>query len=267
MEILTNIIEAILFAAGNAVPTDLLRDKLNLTKAQMDSMVRRLEKKYSGNCGIRLLIFNHKIQLATNPDYKEQVGAVLNPIREKEFTRTILECAAIIAYKQPITRAELDTVRGVNSDYAITTLLGLEMIEPCGRKDSPGKPVLYQTTDNFLRRFKLKSLNELPDYEELMKKIAEMSAVPDDDTYLYSKDVYHPEDDEFSAGAENAEETAENAEIAEETLSEESPEEVVSEYREEVFEIEPEPDEIGSEEESEENDEDEADESDDEENE
>ena len=225
MEISTNIIEAILFAAGNAVPTDLLRDKLNLTKAQMDSMVRQLEKKYSGNCGIRLLIFNHKIQLATNPDYKEQVAAVLNPIREKEFTKTILECAAIIAYKQPITRTELDSVRGVNSDYAITTLLGLEMIEPCGRKDAPGKPVLYQTTDNFLRRFKLKSLNDLPDYEELMKKIAEMSAVSDDDTYLYSKDVYTPGEDEENLSAqqsadgteeneatENPEENAENTE-------------------------------------------------------
>lgn len=225
MEISTNIIEAILFAAGNAVPTDLLRDKLNLTKAQMDSMVRQLEKKYSGNCGIRLLIFNHKIQLATNPDYKEQVAAVLNPIREKEFTRTILECAAIIAYKQPITRTELDSVRGVNSDYAITTLLGLEMIEPCGRKDAPGKPVLYQTTDNFLRRFKLKSLNDLPDYEELMKKIAEMSAVSDDDTYLYSKDVYTLGEDEENLSAqqyadgteeneatENPEENAENTE-------------------------------------------------------
>lgn len=224
MEISTNIIEAILFAAGNAVPTDLLRDKLNLTKVQMDSMVRQLEKKYSGNCGIRLLIFNHKIQLATNPDYKEQVAAVLNPIREKEFTRTILECAAIIAYKQPITRTELDSVRGVNSDYAITTLLGLEMIEPCGRKDAPGKPVLYQTTDNFLRRFKLKSLNDLPDYEELMKKIAEMSAVSDDDTYLYSKDVYTPGEDEenlsaqqYADGTEENEATENPEEIAEHT--------------------------------------------------
>ena len=208
MEISTNIIEAILFAAGNAVPTDLLREKLDLTKAQMDSMVRQLEKKYSGNCGIRLLIFNHKIQLATNPDYKEQVGAVLNPIREKEFTRTILECAAIIAYKQPITRAELDTVRGVNSDYAITTLINLEMIEPCGRKDTPGKPVMYQTTDNFLRRFKLKSLSDLPDYAELMKKIAEMSAIAeDDDTYLYKKDVYDPtaENEQWEEGVENTE--------------------------------------------------------------
>lgn len=203
MEISTNIIEAILFAAGNAVPTDLLSEKLNLTKAQLDSMIRQLEKKYSGNCGIRLLTFNHKLQFATNPDYKEEVAAVLNPIREKEFTRTILECAAIIAYKQPITRTELDNVRGVSSDYAISTLINLEMIEPCGRKDAPGKPVLYQTTDNFLRRFKLKSLSELPDYDELMKKIAEMSATNDDDSYLYKKDVYDPDAEELSASAEN----------------------------------------------------------------
>lgn len=203
LEISTNIIEAILFAAGNAVPTDLLSEKLNLTKAQLDSMIRQLEKKYSGNCGIRLLTFNHKLQFATNPDYKEEVAAVLNPIREKEFTRTILECAAIIAYKQPITRTELDNVRGVSSDYAISTLINLEMIEPCGRKDAPGKPVLYQTTDNFLRRFKLKSLSELPDYDELMKKIAEMSATNDDDSYLYKKDVYDPDAEELSASAEN----------------------------------------------------------------
>lgn len=203
MEISTNIIEAILFAAGNAVPTDLLSEKLNLTKAQLDSMIRQLEKKYSGNCGIRLLTFNHKLQFATNPDYKEEVAAVLNPIREKEFTRTILECAAIIAYKQPITRTELDNVRGVSSDYAITTLVNLEMIEPCGRKDAPGKPVLYQTTDNFLRRFKLKSLSELPDYDELMKKIAEMSATNDDDSYLYKKDVYDPDAEKLSATDEN----------------------------------------------------------------
>ena len=205
MEISTNIIEAILFAAGNAVPTDLLREKLNLTKAQMDTMVRQLEKKYTGACGIRLLVFNHKIQFATNPEYKEQVASVLNPIREKEFTRTILECAAIIAYKQPITRAELDTVRGVNSDYAITTLINLEMIEPCGHKDTPGKPVLYQTTDNFLRRFKLKTLSDLPDYNELMKKIAEMNATSDEDTYLYKKDVYDPTAETSDVSAEVSE--------------------------------------------------------------
>ena len=197
MEKLTNIIEAILFAAGDAVSVEFLREKLDVNKRDMDTAIRHLEKRYSGECGIRLLNFNHKLQLATNPDYKEKVAAALMPIREKEFTQTILECAAIIAYKQPITRTELENVReGRNCDYAISTLLNLEMIEPCGRKDSPGKPILYATTDNFLKRFKLKHLSELPDYEVLMQRIAELSAVSEvTSNYLYEKDIYDPDAD------------------------------------------------------------------------
>jgi segregation and condensation protein B len=196
LEKLTNIIEAILFAAGDAVPIDLLREKLEVTKRDVDEAIRQLEKKYTGACGIRLLQFNHKLQLATNPDYKELVAATLMPIREKEFTKTILECAAIIAYKQPITRGELENIRGMSSDYAITTLLSLDMIAPCGRKESPGRPILYETTDNFLKRFKLKSLSELPDYEELMQKIAELNAIEEiSRNYLYEKDVYDPDND------------------------------------------------------------------------
>ncbi len=196
MEKLTNIIEAILFASGDAVPVDLLREKLDITKRQADDAIRQLERKYTGDCGIRLLNFNHKLQFATNPEYKESVSLVLTPIREKEFTRTILECAAIIAYKQPITRSELEAARGTSSDYAITTLLSLDMIEPCGRKDTPGKPILYATTDNFLKRFKLKSINDLPDYEELLRRIAEITSISDvSSNYLYEKDVYNPDED------------------------------------------------------------------------
>ncbi len=196
MEKLTNIIEAILFAAGDAVPMDLLREKLDITKKDLDASIRQLEKKYTGDVGIRLLNFNHKLQFATNPDYKDIISTALMPIREKEFTRTILESAAIIAYKQPITRSELEAIRGINSDYAITTLMSLDMITPCGRKDTPGKPVLYATTDNFLKRFKLKSLAELPDYEELMRRIAELNATDTETSnYLYEKDVYNPDED------------------------------------------------------------------------
>lgn len=213
MEKLTNIIEAILFASGEAVPVDMLREKLEITKRQADDAIRQLERKYTGDCGIRLLNFNHKLQFATNPDYKENVSLVLTPIREKEFTRTILECAAIIAYKQPITRSELEAARGTSSDYAITTLLSLEMIEPCGRKDSPGKPILYATTDNFLKRFKLKSLADLPDYEELLRRIAEITSISDvSSNYLYEKDVYNPDEDPDLMGdvEESAEDVAEN---------------------------------------------------------
>ena len=195
MEKLTNIIEGILFASGDAVPIDLIREKLEITKIEMDKTIRALEKKYTGESGVVLLHFNHKLQLATNPEYKESIAAVLNPIREKEFTKTILECAAIIAYKQPITRTELENVRGVNSDYAITTLLSLNMIEPCGQKESIGRPTLYATTDNFLKRFKLKSLKELPDYDDLMSKIADLNALSSASDYLYEKPVYNPDED------------------------------------------------------------------------
>ena len=202
MEKLTNIIEAILFASGEAIEVDIFREKLQVSKIEMDKAIRKLETKYSGDNGIYLLHFNHKLQFATNPEYKEAIASVLTPIREKEFTATILECAAIVAYKQPITRTELEKIRnGRSSDYAITTLMALDMIEPVGRKDAPGKPILYGTTDSFLKRFKLKSIKALPDYEEFLKKLAEINSwealkPQDDEGYLYEKDVYNPDEDD-----------------------------------------------------------------------
>ena len=114
-----------------------------------------LKEKYGPERGIQLLTFNGKVQFASNPAYKQQISDVLTPIKEKEFTKTILECAAIIAYKQPVTKGDLEDIRQVNCDYAVHTLLELEMIEPCGRRDAVGKPILYTTPDNFLKRFRL----------------------------------------------------------------------------------------------------------------
>ncbi len=195
MDNLTNIIEAIVFASGEAVPVKFIVEKLDCTLKEVNASVSELKEKYSGENGIHLLTFNGKLQFATNPAYKAPVSDVLTPIKEKEFTKTILESAAIIAYKQPITKPELEDIRQVSCDYAIHTLLELEMIVPCGRKDAVGKPILYATTDNFLKRFKLNSIDELPDYEELMAQIAELnsSLLSDDEedaNYLYKKDVY-----------------------------------------------------------------------------
>ncbi len=195
MDNLTNIIEAIVFASGEAVPVKFIVEKLDCTLKEVNASVSELKEKYSGENGIHLLTFNGKLQFATNPAYKAPVSDVLTPIKEKEFTKTILECAAIIAYKQPITKPELEDIRQVSCDYAIHTLLELEMIVPCGRKDAVGKPILYATTDNFLKRFKLNSIDELPDYEELMAQIAELNSTllsddEEDANYLYKKDVY-----------------------------------------------------------------------------
>ena len=210
MNNLTNIIEAIVFASGEAVPVKFIVEKLGCGIKEVNASIDELKKRYGEDGGIQLLVFNGKLQLASNPKYKQQVSEVLIPIKEKEFTKTILECAAIIAYKQPITKPELEEIRTVSCDYAIHTLLELEMIVPCGRKDAVGKPIMYATTDNFLKRFKLNSIDELPDYEELMAQIAELNGnmVEDEDdaNYLYKKDVYVEEGEEVPKPAEKVEE-------------------------------------------------------------
>lgn len=204
MDNLTNIIEAVVFASGEAVPVKYIVEKLGCSLKEVNNCVNTLKDKYSGQNGIHLLTFNGKLQFATNPEYKNPVSEVLTPIKEKEFTKTILECAAIIAYKQPITKPELEDIRQVSCDYAVHTLLELGMIVPCGRKDAVGKPILYATTDNFLKRFKLNSIDELPDYDELMAQIAELnsSLLSDDEedaNYLYKKDVYVEENKEAAS--------------------------------------------------------------------
>ena len=213
MSNLTNIIEWIVFASGEAVPVKYIIEKLKCTLKEVNAAVAELKEKYGSISGIQLLTFNGKLQFATNPAYKQEISDVLTPIKEKEFTKTILECAAIIAYKQPVTKGDLEEIRNVNCDYAVHTLLELKMIEPCGRRDAVGKPILYTTTDNFLKRFKLNSIDELPDYEELMKQIAELNDTilreEEGGNYLYRKDEYKGDDEQPEQEDGNAENKAE----------------------------------------------------------
>lgn len=205
MSNLTNTIEAIVFASGEPVPVKFIVEKLGISLKEANSAIGELKDRYGEDCGINLLTFNGKLQFASNPKYKEKISEVLIPIKEKEFTKTILECAAIIAYKQPITKPELEEIRQVSCDYAIHTLLELGMIVPCGRKDALGRPILYATTDEFLKRFKLNSIDQLPDYDDLMEQIAKSKTLQEaeDANYLYRKDEYvEPENGESEVNAE-----------------------------------------------------------------
>ena len=189
LEKLTNIIESIVFVSGAKIAIADIADKLEVSEKDVMAAVKELQKKYSDNSGIQLLLFNKKIQFCSNPEYADQVSSVLNPIKEKELSKSMLEVAAIIAYKQPVTRIDLEEIRG-NSEYAVQKLLELGIIEPVGRKDAVGKPVLFGTTDEFLKRFQISSLDELPDYEELINKINVLHGTNEQDNYLYTKDVY-----------------------------------------------------------------------------
>lgn len=188
-EILANIIESILFISGKEVAVKDISEKLGVTDSEVTAAAKSLLTKYGSDSGINLLIFNKKLQFCSNPSNAESVESVLNPIRERELSKSMLETAAIIAYKQPVTRLDLDQIRGCNSDYALQNLLKLEVVEVVGRKDTIGKPLLYGTTDKFLKRFQISSLDELPDYGDLMDKIKQLHG-DDGDNYLFKKDVY-----------------------------------------------------------------------------
>lgn len=210
-EKLTNIIESILFVSGTQVAISDMTDKLGVSEKDIMNAVNKLKEKYGENSGIQLLTFNKKIQFCSNPAYSEEVSSVLNPIKERELSRSMLEVAAIIAYKQPVTRIDLEEIRG-NSEYAVQKLLELGIIEPVGRKDAVGRPVMFGTTDQFLKRFQISSLDELPDYEELINKISLIHAQNAGDDYLYKKDVYV--EDDAAATADDTETHKDNVNAA-----------------------------------------------------
>ncbi len=172
MDNLDKIIQSILFVAGDGVEYFDIADKLGVTVEDVESAIEKLKIELEDSkSGIQIITFNKKAQLCSNPDYADQVAEVLNPIKEKALTKAVMETAAIIAYKQPITRLEIEQVRGVNSDYAINNLLENKLIEVVGRKDAIGKPLVFGTTDEFLKRFSLNALADLPDYDELLDRI------------------------------------------------------------------------------------------------
>lgn len=180
MNHLSNVIESILFLSGKPVEESFIREKLEVSNKEFKAAVAELLETFSGESGIHLLHFNGKLQFSTNPSYVHEVETVLNPIKEKELTNAMLETLAIIAYKQPVTRLDIEDVRGVDCSYAVQNLTNLGLVECVGRKEAIGKPLLFATTDNFLKRFSIDNVTELPDYESLLEKLKEISYGPEE---------------------------------------------------------------------------------------
>lgn len=173
MENISKVVEAIIFSSGQPIQKKDLCEKIpELTTQELNKIVKELQKKYGDESGVLLVEFNGKLQFTSNPRYGDTVADVLTPLKEKSLTKTLLEVLSTIAYKQPITKLEIEDMRGgVNSEYAITGLLKAGLIEAVGRKKAVGNPILYGTTDEFLKKFEISSLEELPDLVEVMEKI------------------------------------------------------------------------------------------------
>ena len=160
---LANIIEAILFVSGEPVQLGAVARALEVTELEVSAAADELASDYDYNRrGICLKRFGSHIQLSTRPDYAPQIEKLLQPIQKQSLSQAALETLAVVAYKQPVTRLDIEAVRGVKCDYSVQSLMNKGLIEEVGRKETLGRPILYGTTDAFLSHFGLTSLEDLP---------------------------------------------------------------------------------------------------------
>ena len=162
-------IESVVFAAGYPVPYQKLADVTGLTTREVKRFAERIAKHYENdNRGIMMLCFKDTCQFCTKEQYGTYIREALGIRRGGNLSNSSMEVLAIVAYNQPITRACIDAIRGVDSNYAVNSLIDKELIAPAGRVDAPGRPVLYATTDKFLRVFGLATLADLPETEAML---------------------------------------------------------------------------------------------------
>jgi len=163
-------IEAILFAAGYPMRYDKLGEVLGLGTKDIKAMVSQMADRFNEedtHHGIQLLCYPTTCQLTTKEKYAPYIREALGIRRGGNLSASSMEVLAVVAYNQPVTRSFVDLVRGVDSSYAVGSLLDKGLIEAAGRLDAPGRPMLYVTTDKFLRVFGINSLDELPETEAL----------------------------------------------------------------------------------------------------
>ena len=172
---LTGRIEAILFVAGEPVSVRDLAKVLQIGEKELSRVLKEIKDEYDyENRGFLLKRFGSHVQLATRPLYSEDVVRLLQPVQQQSLSQAAMETLAVVAYKQPATRAEVEQVRGVKCDYSLQSLILKGLIEEAGRKDTIGRPILYRTTDQFLSHFGIQSLDELPPMPENETEINDM---------------------------------------------------------------------------------------------
>ena len=157
------VIEAVLFAMGDSVELSRLNHVLEIPEKEISEIIAKMNDKYKRqDRGIYIVELEDAVQLCTKPELYEYLIKVAKAPRKYVLSDTLLETLSIIAYKQPVTRLEVEKIRGVSCDHAVNRLLEFNLIQELGRLDAPGRPLLFGTTEEFLRTFGVKSLGDLP---------------------------------------------------------------------------------------------------------
>ena len=165
---ISSAIEAILFAAGDSVPIARLSLILEVYEGEIENAAAALAEKYvSEGRGIRILRLDDKLQMCSAPEYASYISKALEQRKPPMLSQSALETLAVVAYFQPVTRAYIDQVRGVDSSYTVGVLTQRGLIEPCGKLDVPGRPAVFRTTDVFLRTMGISELSQLPELPDM----------------------------------------------------------------------------------------------------
>ncbi len=160
-------IECILFVTGDVLPIIQIYRASGVTVIEMIHIIRSMDELFRAEKrGVQLFITDETMQLVSNKEYTGYVKDLIQPVQSKSFSQAMLETLSVVAYRQPVTRADIEAVRGVRCEYAVSQLLKTGMIRELGRKNVLGRPMLFGTTDAFLRHFGLHSLSELPRIKE-----------------------------------------------------------------------------------------------------
>lgn len=180
-KVYTSVIEALIFASEDSISTnEIIRaiteidgEDVQISPLDVENSVEELNKRYSEfNLSFKIVKIANGYLFATNPEYAKYIGYLSSEKSKKRLSQAALETLSIVAYKQPITKPELESIRGVNSDYILNTLLEKNLIKISGRGETVGRPLLYTTTEEFLKYFGLNNLSDLPkprEIEEIMK--------------------------------------------------------------------------------------------------
>ena len=161
------VVEAMLFLTGEEVSLETIAGVLEMDKATTKAVVRSLKDQYEAeNRGLRIIEAGNTYRMSTAPFCFGYLREAYRCAQRQGLSQSLLETLAIIAYKQPVTKGEIEEIRGVSADHAINKLVEKQLIEEIGRKDTPGKPILFGTTNQFLRYFGYTSLDQLPPLEK-----------------------------------------------------------------------------------------------------
>lgn len=169
------IIESLLFAAGEPVELEKIADIVDVDKKSLKEIIKKMMDSYSyEKRGIHIIKLEDSYQMCTRGEYHDYISMLMQPRRKMQLSNAAIEVLAIIAYKQPATRTTIEHIRGVNCDYIVNRLIERKFIEEVGRlKDAPGRPILFGTTNHFLRTFGIESISDLPEFDSL--------AIPEDE--------------------------------------------------------------------------------------